>query len=229
MRARTVRIAKWLAISLISAVIAFLLVAWAGSSIPRNASWEEPDTSAAETVTILVGHNGIHTEIIMPIANETIDWRGVFPLGDIATPDRAYSHVGVSWGERSFFLETSTWSDLNLFTAVRALAGGEGLLHAAYYVRPAPSYDFRELRIRRDEYRELAAIISAQLAPENARTTYPGYASHDVFYSALGTYHLGNTCNQWTSDQLARAGIGTGLWTPLPGGVMKWVPDFEGR
>ncbi|MCB2083351.1 MAG: DUF2459 domain-containing protein, partial [Sphingomonadaceae bacterium] len=52
-----------------------------------------------------------------------------------------------------------------------------------------------------------------------------GYADYDVFYDAPGTYHLGNTCNQWTSDMLAEAGIKTGWWTPFPGGVMKWVPE----
>ncbi|MEM9500887.1 MAG: DUF2459 domain-containing protein [Pseudomonadota bacterium] len=214
-------------ISLVAAVLLFLLTAWIGSSLPRNHTWKEPAETSEDAITILVGHNGIHTEIVMPVATQVIDWRGTFPLGDLREPERDYTHVGVSWGERSFFLETPTWWDLNLVTAGSALVGGDGLLHAAFYVRPAPSHDFRELRITVEEYRKLAAAIEAQLAPEDARTTYPGYASHDVFYSALGTYHLGNTCNQWTSDQLSHAGIATGLWTPLPGGVMKWVPDLE--
>ena len=97
-----------------------------------------------------------------------------------------------------------------------------------WYVRPAHSDDFRPLRISHEDYRALAAQVASQLAPEEDRRTYPGYSEHDVFYDARGTYHLGNTCNQWSSDQLALAGIETGLWTPFPGGVMKWVPPLGG-
>ena len=160
MRTKFTRTFKWLSVGVIAALLAFLLAAWIGSSIPRNGEWQEPGNLADETVTILIGNNGIHTEIVMPVATRTIDWRGVFPLKDIGAPDAGYTHVAVSWGERSFFLETPTWADLNLFTAIGALGGGEGLLHAAYYVRPAPSHDFRELRITRAEYRALTEQIA---------------------------------------------------------------------
>ena len=52
---------------------------------------------------------------------------------------------------------------------------------------------------------------------------HDGYGPQDVFYDAPGTYTLRNTCNQWTSNMLAAAGVRTGWWTPFAGGVMKWV------
>ncbi len=220
MGGRLLRIARWCGLVILTATIAFFLSAWIGSAIPRNSVWYEPE----EGVTIFVGTNAIHTEIIMPVATDTVDWRQHFPLADIDDPSRDYTHVGVSWGERNFFLETPTWADFNLFTALGALFGGEGLLHAAYYVRPAAADDFRELRIRPEEYHELVQLILADLPSREERKAYDGYSGHDVFYSGRGEYHLGNTCNQWTSDRLAAAGIQTGWWTPLPGGVMKWVP-----
>ena len=64
--------------------------------------------------------------------------------------------------------------------------------------------------------------------PDATRKTYRGYGEQDVFYEAPGTYHFANTCNQWTSDTLSAAGIKTGWWTPLAGGVMKWVPEYAG-
>ncbi|TRD12853.1 TIGR02117 family protein [Erythrobacter insulae] len=204
---------------MIGGPLVFLLSAWIGSSIPRNSDWQE----TADGVEIFVGTNGIHTEIVMPIATDVIDWRGRFPIGDITAAQRPYTHVAVSWGEKEFFLQTPTWGDLSPGVALNAVTGGSGVLHIAWYVRPAPSDDFRPLRITRDQYASLAAQITAQLAPEDTGQSYPGYSRNDVFYDAVGTYHLGNTCNQWTSDRLAAAGIKTGLWTPLPGGVMKWV------
>ncbi|QFT78091.1 DUF2459 domain-containing protein [Erythrobacter sp. THAF29] len=217
------RIAVGLAVALIGLPLLFALTAWIGSSIPRNSDWVEPD----DGIEIFVGTNGVHTEIAMPIATDIIDWRGKFPVGDIGAPERPYTHVSVSWGERTFFLETPTWADLDPIVGAKSLTGGEGLMHVAWYVRPAPDEDYRPMRISRDQYRALADDVAAQLAADQERGVFPGYDEHDVFYSARGTYHLGNTCNQWSSDRLAAAGIKTGWWTPLTGGVMKWVPPLD--
>ncbi|QIQ88086.1 MAG: DUF2459 domain-containing protein [Erythrobacter sp.] len=203
--------------------VLFAGTAWIGSSIPRNADWEEP----ARGVTILLAHNGVHTEIVMPVLAEGHDWRAHFSPADLAEPRRAYTHVAVSWGERDFFLETPTWAEMELGNALGALFGGEALLHVAWYVRPAPSGNFRELRVTPAQYRALAEAIAADLEPDPQ--VFEGYEDHDVFYSARGAYHLGKTCNQWTSDRLAGAGIATGWWTPLAGGVMKWVPRAAAR
>lgn len=205
----------WLAL----AVGLFMLAGWLGSAIPRNHDWREP----AQGVEIMVETNGVHTAIVMPLVTPQKDWRGDFPAADLGAPDRPYTHVSVSWGERAVFLETPTWADLRPSSALRAAIGSEGLLHAAHYVRPAPGHDHRVLRLRPEEYRRLVRRIEAQVRPTEQREVFAGYEDWDVFYTAPGTYHLGNTCNQWTSDTLAAAGVRTGWWTPFAGGVMKWV------
>lgn len=218
------RVLRWivrLGAALTTLAVLFLLGAWIGSSVPRNSDWEEP----AEGVEIMIETNGIHTGIVMPLVTLIKDWRVDFPASDLADPARPYTHVSVSWGERQVFLDTPNWWDLRPATALNAATGGDGLLHAAHYVRPAPDETVRVLRITPEQYALLVAQIERQVRPPAVRKRYPGYGSHDVFYDAPGTYHLGNTCNQWTSDTLAAAGIRTGWWTPLPGGVMKWVPS----
>lgn len=221
-------ILRWLVPVVLAPVLLFLLAGWIGALIPRNSDWIEPNAADADTVTLFVGSNGIHTEIAMPITHDSpdwrLDWRDHFPLSDLAAPNRAYTHVAVSWGEKSFFLETPSWSEFDLMTGLGALTGGDALLHAVFYESPAASEQFRPIRIRREEYRALAMQIIADLPSKGTRTTYRGYGARDAFYDAKGAYHLANTCNQWTSDRLARAGIETGWWTPLPGGVMQWVP-----
>lgn len=218
---RALKIARtalaWLAL----AVGLFMLAAWVGSAIPRNAGWTEP----AEGVAIMVETNGIHTAIVMPLVTPQKDWRGDFPSADLGNPDSPYSHVSVSWGERTVFLDTPAWADLSLPAAIRAATGGEGLLHVAHYVRPAPSDTARVLRLRPREYVRLVRSIERQVQPVSLRKRHAGYDTHDVFYEAPGRYHLGKTCNQWTADTLAGSGIATGQWTPFAGGVMKWVPS----
>ncbi len=204
-------------------VAIFFLSAWIGSSIPRNSDWEEPIAG----VEIMVETNGVHTAIVMPAVSAQKDWREDFPIDDVLAPSRPYTHVSVSWGEREVFLNTPTWWDLSLPVAFNAAIGGEGLLHVSHYVRPAPSPDHRRLTITHEEYARLVALIEREILPTSERSAYRGYSDYDVFYDAPGTYHLGNTCNQWISDTLAAAGIRTGWWTPMAGGVMKWVPDYE--
>jgi len=201
----------------------FFILAWIGSSIPRNGNWEAP----ANGVDIMIETNGVHTAIIMPLVSPQKDWRKEFPADDLLAPARPYTHISVSWGEREVFLNTPTWWDLSLPTILQAMTGGHGLLHVSHYVRPAPSKDHRPLTISHKDYARLVASIEQQVLPPSDRRRYPGYADHDVFYDAPGTYHLGRTCNQWVSDMLAAAGIRTGWWTPMSGGVMTWVPGPE--
>jgi uncharacterized protein (TIGR02117 family) len=202
----------------------YVLAGWAGSSLPRNSDWRE----AAEGVEILVETNGVHTAIVMPLVTPQKDWRADFPVADIAAPDRPYTHVAVSWGEREVFLNTPTWADLSPLTVLRIVTvGGEGLLHVAHYVRPAPNATTRPLRLSAADYARLVRRIEREVPPAAQRRRYPGYGRQDAFYDAYGRYTPITTCNQWTGTMLGDAGIRTGRWTPFPGGVMKWVPNLE--
>ena len=218
------RLVLWPIVAFAALVALFFISAWMGSAIARNGDWEEP----ASGVEIMIGSNGVHTEIVMPAVTAQKDWREDFPLEDLIAPSRPYTHVAVSWGEKEVFLNTPTWADLTLSTVLGAVWNGEGLLHVSHYVRPMPSSDYRTLTISKGEYAMLVAEIERAVLPAANRQTYRGYGEQDVFYEAPGTYHFANTCNQWTSDTLAAAGIRTGWWTPLAGGVMKWVPEYAG-
>jgi uncharacterized protein (TIGR02117 family) len=212
----------WLAL----AIGLYVLAGWIGSAIPRNHDWRESPARSQDSVEIMVETNGVHTAIVMPLVTPHKDWRADFPSDDIAAPDRPYTHISVSWGEREVYLHTPTWADLSPLTVLRVLTvGGEGLLHVAHYVRPAPDDTIRPLRISQADYARLVKQIEARMPGRTVRRIYPGYGDYDVFYDAPGRYTAIMTCNQWTSDVLAGAGIRTGWWTPFAGGVMKWVPQ----
>jgi uncharacterized protein (TIGR02117 family) len=206
--------------ALLLALLAYGVAGWIGSALPRNAGRVTP----SEGVGILVESNGVHTALVLPLVTPDMDWRGHFPLSDIADPARPYTHVSISWGEREVFLNTPTWWDLRPTTVLRVLGmGSTGALHVAHYVRPAPGDRIRPLLLSRAEYARLVAAIETRL-PEQPYARHPGYADYDVFYDAPGTYTAINTCNQWTGDVMAEAGLPMGRWTPFAGGVMRWVP-----
>ena len=102
------RLSKALAAILAGVLLAlalFALAGWIGSSIPRNDGWREP----ADGVEIMIETNGVHTALVLPLVTPEKDWRTRFPATDLALPDRDYTHVSISWGEREVFLNTPTW------------------------------------------------------------------------------------------------------------------------
>ena len=203
-----------------AALLAFvyLLAGTTLSTVPRHREWQPP---ADEGVTIWIEDNGVHTGIVMPKHVAGIDWRSDFPARDLADPRYgAHDFVAIGWGERHFFLGTPTWSDLRLSTVLRAAIGSDAtLLHVEHVARPQQRDDVRALVLRPGEYRRLAAAIRRS---RSAGPALPGYGGYDVFYPARGRYDALNTCNNWTSDRLADAGVRVGWWTPFSASVMQW-------
>ncbi|MFV0645828.1 MAG: DUF2459 domain-containing protein [Sphingomonadaceae bacterium] len=217
---RTVIVRSSAALVILCAVYA--VAAFAGSSIPRNAGWDETD----QGVEIIVETNGLHTGIVMPLVTGQKDWRPDFPASDLAESTLPYTHISVSWGAREIFLNTPEWTDLSARTALKVgTIGDPGLLHVAHYIRPAAGENYRIVRLRPAEYTRLVKDIEAHIYLSGSeRKSYPGYGRADVFYDAPGRYSPLLTCNQWTSNRLASAGVRVGLWSPFSGGVMKWFP-----
>jgi uncharacterized protein (TIGR02117 family) len=223
---RLIRWLAWATLGLFGLLAAYGLAGWIGSSIPRNGDWREPGPNDPRGVTIMVETNGVHTALVLPLVTPERDWRPVFPDSEIAAPSPEYTHVAVSWGEKQVFLYTPTWWDLRPWTIARIVGiGGDGVLHVAHYIRPAPADDIRPLRLTHAQYARLVAAIDRSL-PKSPRVRYPGYGAQDVFYDTTGHYTVATTCNQRTSNVLAAAGVKVGAWTPFAGGVMKWVPPI---
>ena len=99
-----------------------MLVSWLGSSIPRNSDWQEPE----DGIEILLESNGVHTALVLPLVTPEKDWRQTFPVRHVLDQHRPYTHLSVSWGEKTVFLETETWGDLKFSTVLRIVGPGCG-------------------------------------------------------------------------------------------------------
>jgi uncharacterized protein (TIGR02117 family) len=194
---------RWLAV-LVSVPPAALLL---GALLPENPRRPEP----RHFVTVWLDGTAVHTELILPVAAAGHDWRPLLP----AFPDgrRVETHVSFSWGEREFFLNTPSWSEFDPWLGLRALvAGRETLVHLYRIDRPTG----RPIRLSPAQYRRLTGFLEAEIAPGAA---IAGYGKDDLFLPGRGRYSLLRTCNQWTRDALAVAGVRVGRWTPLPQGL----------
>lgn len=219
------RILIWVAATILAIPLTYFLAALLLGAVPANAGWRQPE----EGVTIFVRTNGVHTWIMVPTVTPEMDWRPFAPAEHLADPRYAANHVAFGYGNREFYLNTSTWGDLTLGTALGAAVGnGTTLMHVEHVHDPAPDEHQRPLQISRDQYRRLARFIRAGFRLDAEGRTIPlrgrGYAGWDMFYEANGRYNLFLTCNEWTGRALRAAGIRMGLWTPLEQSIM-WRLD----
>ncbi|WP_375428160.1 TIGR02117 family protein [uncultured Sphingomonas sp.] len=189
-----------------------------GGALPVNADRRPP----ARGVLVFVESNGLHTGIIVPKVAAGVDWRDLARPEHLADPRYgAYSYLSFGWGERAFYLETATWADVKLRTVLAAASGsGDTLVHVDHLPRPLPGDGARPILLGPAEYRRLAAFIRATVA--DRPQVHRGYGPYDAFYTARGRYSARRTCNTWTGEALAHAGVRVGRWTPFPVTVMWW-------
>ena len=223
---RAARVGVWTFGGLLAVPLAYFLAALLLGVIPANAGWQQ----AERGITVYVRTNGVHTWIMMPKVAEGFDWRPYAPPEHLADPRYGYgTHIAVGYGNREFYLNTPTWSDLSPKTAFFAFFGnGPTLLHVEHDHQPRPNEWQRPIVLRPEEYRRLASFIRERFQLDAEGRTIPvlgrGYGPADMFYEANGGYSFVMTCNEWTGRALRAAGVRTGLWTPLEQSIM-WRLD----
>jgi uncharacterized protein (TIGR02117 family) len=217
-RRRKSTLLRCLALALAAIPLAYLLAALIGSLVPVNRGWTEPP----EGVTIYIANNGLHSDIVMPVKAQGLDWTPFVPKSDFAAPDPNARWIAFGSGEERVYLDTPRWRDISLTTIWASLTGGERVMHVEWVRDPA--YAARAIRLRPEEYRRLWQSIRAEFELDArsrpVRIDHPGYGASDAFYEGRGKATAINTCNSWASDRLRLAGVKTGLWTPFAQGLV---------
>ncbi|MQB42210.1 TIGR02117 family protein [Rhizobium sp. ICMP 5592] len=198
-----------------------LLAVSGGTFIPRPLF--APAEAAGEAVgsqRILVLSNPIHTDIAVPLDEET---RAAFSfLGQagipLASPDAEWLIFG--WGGRAFYLETPHWADLKPMPVLRVLTLDRSVLHvdiAAHIPEQHPS--IQAFDVSSGEFKALLRFIAGSFEKQNGEITPIADAAYGVvdrFFEAKGYFNALFGCNTWTAAALRAAGIRTGLWNPVP-------------
>jgi len=213
-----------LALVVLAIPLLYLAAALVGALIPVNRNWREPDSG----VTVYLADNGVHADLILPATAQGLDWRALLPARDVVDTGDAH-YVAFGAGERAVYLDTPTWADLKVGTALHALGGGERVVHVEW-VRD-PSYATQAIRLTPAQYRRLWAAIRAEfrLDPRGRpqRIAHPGYGPADAFYLGIGKASALSTCNVWVADRLRVAGVRTPLWSPFVQGLVRWYPALR--
>jgi uncharacterized protein (TIGR02117 family) len=220
-RRRKGRAGKWVGRLLTLLLVipaAYLAAALAGSLIAVNGRWTEP----AQGTTIYLADNGIHTDIIMPVAAQGLDWAALLPATDVAVPQPGARWVALGAGEEHVYLDTPSWTDITPATIWSALSGGPRVMHVGYVDDPI-AYAAREIRLRPEEYRRLWFSVRAEFALDaggrSKHIAHPGYGCCDAFYRGVGKASALRTCNSWVADRLKRTGVRASVWPPFDEGL----------
>ena len=205
------------ALALLLVPALYLAAALIGSLVPVNRDWTEP----ARGTTVYIADNGIHADIIMPVAAQGLDWSRLIPRSDFAAVPAGTRWIAFGSGEEHVYLDTPRWRDIRLSTIWSALAGGRRVMHVEYV--PSPAYAARQIRLRPEEYRRLWTAIRADFALDDhgrpKRIDHPGYGPADAFYRATGKASALRTCNVVAANWLRLAGVRTSLWPPFVNGL----------
>ncbi len=191
--------------------------------LPVNNDFLESD----QGVEIWVISNAVHSDFVLPLETEWMDWREYFSSDSFTKPLSEMTHCAIGWGDRGFFVETPTWADLKIATAVNALAWPSGSCVHVDLTKIEHLQNAVSVRISVQQYKDLVAYVQKSFRLENGkpiRIANAGYGDTDAFFEARGTYHVFNTCNCWIGNGLQAAGVRTGWFTPLPKTVFLHLP-----
>lgn len=179
------------------------------------------------TIPIYLMKSGVHTDFILPVSNSIKDWRQEFPLANTGFKDSSSKLISIGWGDQTFYMNTPTWSDLTLKTALTVPFGvGPSAIHATYYQQLLDDRPIIRLMVTAKQYQKLVQYIENTLQHNSKgqtkyiKATLPGVVSgNDAYYAAKGRYSLLFTCNSWVNSGLKNCQQKACYWTAFAGGI----------
>lgn len=201
----------------------YLLTAYTCQYLTTNDGYKNPE----EGIEVFLISNGVHTDICLPIDTTNSVWRNYFNPNQFKGLVNQPKYISFGWGDKGFYLDTPTWDDLTMKTALKAaLLPSATALHVTYKLQqPELSENVKSFMVNKVSLKKIANYIKAHIKIKNEQSIlidccrYPGV--FDNFYEAKGSYHVFKTCNVWTNNAIKKAGVKTSIWTPFSSAILK--------
>jgi len=205
----------------VSFILFYLLAAFC---LSRATVDKEEGTTA--DVAIYIKTNGVHTDIVVPVKNDAIDWSREVLFSNTALTDTSnIQWLAMGWGDKGFYLETPTWNDLKFSTAFKAaFALSTTAMHTTFYSNLVENKSCKKILISNAQYKRLVNYIHESFKQqENGQpipiVTNANYNNADAFYEGTGHYSLFKTCNSWANAALKSCGQRACWWTAFDTGI----------
>ena len=205
---------------------------------PRQ--WHASSQQADCQFRVYVSGDQMHTNFFVPVRTSAFDWNQHLNLASIdkSTIDKQaaadYRYLQFGWGDRIFYVETPSWDQVSLPSAVRSLVLQNP---AALFVKghmTVPHYPNETLKcvsLSEGNYLKLMHFIEASFQIDQQshvqRISF-GQDGDSSFYEANGRYSALKTCNSWIADGLRTADVNTPLWGGLAPAVLHQLKDSCG-
>jgi uncharacterized protein (TIGR02117 family) len=205
---------------LVGAPVLYLAVAFGlAFATPRAA------LPAEEGIAIYACDNGVHTDLVLPVQAGAVDWRAALPV-TVPMWASEQDYVSFGWGSRDFYINTPTWADVRVGTALKAVLWDETVVHIEHRGRPGPPEACGTWVVGPEAYQHIAAYVAASFQ-KPAVPVARGYGPRDTFYAATGRYTIIDTCNQWTGQALRAGEAPVAPWTPFSFLVLWNLPTIS--
>jgi uncharacterized protein (TIGR02117 family) len=201
-------------------ILLYLLASYVLSRISVNRNQMSSDND----IEIYILTNGVHTDIVMPVKSNEIDWSKLIKFENTLSKDTLMKYIAFGWGDKGFYLETPNWSDLKASVAFKAMFYlGKSAMHTTFYKEMNESETCVKIKVSKAEYARLMQYLLEGFQKDSSEGVIHikghSYGENDAFYEAKGVYGLFNTCNTWTNNGLKYCGQKACLWTPFDKGI----------
>jgi len=95
-------------------LLAFAALVLAYFAVACGLVWwptEPPQDSGPVVVKAYVYTSGVHTDLVVPVRAQGVDWSLAFPAQHFGEPPRDASFIAIGWGDREFYLDTPRWGE----------------------------------------------------------------------------------------------------------------------
>ena len=209
-------------LGIIAYVVLYLIAAILIPKIPVNRN-----PVVGNDVVMYIKTNGVHTDLVVPVRNEQVDWSKEIKFCNTVAKDTTMQYLAMGWGDKGFYLETPTWADLKASVAFKAaFALSTTAIHATFYKKMVEGDACKKIVLSKEQYANLIDYITNSLQHDASGhamniVTKANYGNDDAFYEAKGSYSMFHTCNTWANNGLKKAGQKACLWTPSDKGIFN--------
>jgi uncharacterized protein (TIGR02117 family) len=178
-------------------------------------------------ILIFIAGDGLHSEIIVPVKNETNNWETTFQVSDFNKNNEGKEWLSIGFSEKTFYKTNRRWDDMNYPMAFAKLCGfGQSIIHVNYEKEyPFDKKFIRKIYVGPEQYSHLCDFIKSSFEQSNGqllnKLEVTNTFKNEVIYEAQKEYSFFHTCNTWTNNALKSIGFKTGRWTALEGGIRE--------
>ena len=222
---KILKIIGYSALTLLGLLLIYAAAVWGLPCIKVN---KNAANEGSKEISIYIKTNGVHTDIVMPMHSNLIDWNTIVPFENTDSKDTTFQYASFGWGDKGFYLETPNWSDLKFSVAFKAMFHlGHSAMHVTFYKTMQTGERCREIKISKEQYERLIIYVKKSFQYDSTNRTIniithnDGYGTDDAFYEGQGVYDLFHTCNTWANNALKSCGQKACLWTALDKGIFN--------